>query len=195
MLLQFKVRKKRALMALLLLPVFISCATYNQSMNKYYSAVQAHEYDKALHKLEKNKYIKRNRNQLLYYFEAGKMYRLNGDYKTSNQYFNLADDYIESSKKTAGDVLAGNLVNPMQQAYWGEDFEQFMVHYYKALNYIALNETNEAVVEARRISLSTDAQSDKFRNKDKRYSVDAFALNLQGMIYEMAGDLNNAFIS
>ena len=70
-----------------------------------------------------------------------------------------------------------------------------MMHYYKALNYAALGKTEDAVVEARRISLTNNTQSDKFRNKDNRYSNDAFALNLQGMIYEIAGNMNDAFIS
>ncbi len=182
-------------MALLLLPVFSSCVTYNQSMENYYAAVQSHDYDKAIHKLEKNKFINRNRNQLLYFFEAGKLYRLKSDFTTSNKYFNDADNFIESTKKSASDVIVGNLLNPMQQVYRGEDFEQFMVHFYKALNYSALGQTDEAVVEARRITLSVNAQGDKFTNKDRRYNTDAFALNLQGMIYEMGGDINNAFIS
>ncbi len=182
-------------MALLFLPFFFSCVTYHQSMDKYYAAVESRDYDKALRKLDNTKFIKRSRNQLLYFLEAGKVHRLKNDFVTSNQYFNQADDFIESSKKSAGDIVVGNLLNPMQQRYRGEDFEQFMVHYYKALNYSALGQTDEALVEARRISLSEDALGDKYRNKEKKYSTDAFALNLQGMIYEMGGDINNAFIA
>jgi uncharacterized protein len=87
----------------------------------------------------------------------------------------------------------GNIINPMMETYKGEDFELFMVHYYKALNYLDLGMPDEAVVEARRISLSTDRLSDK--TKSNKYNKDAFALNLQGMIYEAAGDFNNAFIA
>ncbi|MBS1743018.1 MAG: hypothetical protein JST81_08275 [Bacteroidetes bacterium] len=176
------------------MPFLLSCATYNSRMNMYYSSVREHNYDKAIRKLD-NKFIKRNRNQLLFYMESGRMYRLKNDYVTSNQYFNQADNFIENYRKTAGDVAVSNLVNPMQQTYRGEDFEIFMVHFYKALNYAALGQTDDALVEARRITLSENTQGDKFINKDKRYSADAFALNLQGMIYEMAGDINNAFIA
>ncbi|MEO7523111.1 MAG: hypothetical protein ABIT58_03410, partial [Ferruginibacter sp.] len=143
-----KLNVKRAYMTLLLLLVFCSCITYHKSMEKYYSAVESHDYDKAIHKLNNNKFINRNRNQLLYYLEAGKMYRLKNDFETSNKYLNQADNYIENSKKSVSDVIVGNLLNPMQQAYRGEDFEQFMLHFYKALNYSALGQTDEAVVEA-----------------------------------------------
>jgi hypothetical protein len=70
-----------------------------------------------------------------------------------------------------------------------------MVHYYKALNYLGLGESDEALVEARRISLTSYAQQDKTGNKDNKYSDDAFSLMMQGIIYEESGDVNNAFIS
>src|SRR5690606_3118840 len=66
--------------------------------------------------------------------------------------------------------------------------------YYKALNYLQLGDHEEALVEARRITLRTYMQDDKVGNKNK-FSEDAFSLSLQGMIYEAAGDINNAFIA
>ena len=164
-------------------------------MNDYYANVKDHNYDKAMRSLEKNKLIKKNRNALLYNLEMGKLYFLKNDAQKSNVYLNRADDMIENNSKSFVDIVTANLLNPMQQAYRGEDFEQFMVHYYKALNYASLGQTEDAVVEARRITLSSNEQANKFLNKEGRYSKDAFALNLQGMIYEMAGDVNNAFIA
>ena len=164
-------------------------------MTNYYADIKAHNYDKALHSLEKNKLIKKDRNTLLYNMEMGKLYFLKNDAAKSNLYLNRADDIAESLNKSLKDVALGNLLNPMQQAYRGEDFEQFMLHYYKALNYAVLGQTEDATVEARRITLAANAQNDKFTNKENRYSKDAFALNLQGMIYETAGDINNAFIA
>ena len=164
-------------------------------MTNYYANIKAHNYEKALHSIEKNKVIKKDRNALLYNMEMGKLYFLKNDAAKSNLYLNRADDIAESQNKSLKDVALGNLLNPMQQAYRGEDFEQFMLHYYKAVNYTALGLTDAAVVEARRITLAANTQNNKFINKEKRYSKDAFALNLQGMIYEMAGDVNNAFIA
>ena len=164
-------------------------------MDGYYADIREHNYSKAMKSIQRNRLIKKDRNALLYHLELGKLYRLQNDPLNSNIYLNRADGMMESSRKNAKDIALGNLINPMHETYRGEDFEQFMVHFYKALNYSALGQTDEAVVEARRITLAVNAQSDKFRNKDKRYSTDAFALNLQGMIYEMAGDMNNAFIS
>ncbi len=186
---------KRTLTAWLLVPFVFSCNSYNKSMMSYYANVKAHNYDKALHSIEKNKLIRKDRNALLYNMEMGKLYFLKNDAEKSNLYLNRADGIVENNSKSFKDIALGNLLNPMQQTYRGEDFEQFMLHYYKALNYTKLGQIDEAVVEARRITLSANTQNDKFTNKENRYSKDAFALNLQGMIYEMAGDVNNAFIS
>ncbi|MCY7293442.1 MAG: hypothetical protein LH615_14790, partial [Ferruginibacter sp.] len=186
---------KRAWTAWLLVPFLFSCATYNKSMDSYYANLKEHNYDKAQRSLEKNRLIKKDRNELLYNMEMGKLYRLKNDPVNSNKFFNRADGMIESNNKSFRDIALGNILNPMQQAYRGEDFEQFMLHYYKALNYAAIGQTEDAVVEARRITLSSNEQGDKFRNKENRYNKDAFALNLQAMIYEMAGDVNNAFIA
>jgi uncharacterized protein len=186
---------QRVLAVFMLVPVLFSCATYHKSMNAYYADLREHNYEKAMRSIENNKLIKKDRNALLYNLEMGKLYRLQNDFANSNMHLNLADGMLESNQKTFVDVALGNLFNPMRQTYRGEDHEKFMMHFYKALNYAALGKTEDAVVEARRITLSSTAQGDKFINKESRYSKDAFALNLQGMIYEMAGDINNAFIS
>ncbi len=187
--------KRTWIAGLLMSVLFCSCASYNSRMTAYYNNIENKQYDKAMHSLNKNSFIQRDRNRLLYYFEKGKLYHLMQNFDSSNLYLNLADNFIETQRKTAGDVMKANLINPMMQTYLGEDIERFMMHYYKGLNYLHLNKTEDAVVEARRITLAENAQGDKFNNKTNRYSKDAFALNLQGMIYEASGDINNAFIA
>ena len=186
---------KRAWTVWLFVPFVFGCSSYNKSMTSYYTNLKAHNYDKALRSLEKNRLLKKDRNALLYNMEMGKLYFLKNDAEKSNLYLNRADAMVESNNKSLKDIALTKLLNPMQQTYRGEDFEQFMLHYYKAVNYSALGKMEDAVVEARRITLSTNTQNDKFAHKENRYSKDAFALNLQGMIYEMAGDVNNAFIA
>ena len=179
----------------MLVPLLISCSTYRTSMQSYYNEMDAHHYDKAWQRLEKNKKIKKDRNKLLYLMEAGKVWHLKNDFEKSNFYFNEADRFIENRHQSIGSIAAANLLNPMHETYTGEDFEKFMLHYYKALNYCSLGNIEDALVEARRINLDLGKQSDKYHDKKNRYSKDAFALNLQGIIYEMGGDINNAFIA
>lgn len=171
------------------------CASYNDMIASYYKQVSSANYTEAQKELDKNKLLQKPRNKLLFLMEKGKMSHLAGDYENSNRYFNEADQMLENGMDGAMDAVVGTLVNPMTQSYKGEDFEKFMIHYYKALNYVYLNQSEDAIVEARRISLQSQEQGDKFNDKDSRYSKDAFSLMLQGLIYERDGDVNNAFIA
>jgi len=173
----------------------LGCASYNDRIIPYYQNISAGNYATAEKELDKNSLIQKPRNKLLFLMEKGRVSHLLGEYENSNKYFNEADQLLETGLTGTMDATVGILVNPMTQRYKGEDFEKFMIHYYKALNYLYLHHTEDAVVEARRISLQTQEQGDKFNNKDKRYSQDAFSLMLQGMIYESNNDINNAFIS
>lgn len=185
-----------SLVAFCFLLLFLSsCGTYNTRIREYYTAVYHEKYSDASSELDKNKLLQKSRNRLLYLFEKGRIEHALGNYESSNRYLNQADSLIEQNRTSAGDVITGTLINPMMQKYLGEDFEKVMIHYYKALNYIYLNETDEAVVEARRISLQNQQLGDKFREKNNRYSRDAFSQILQGIIYESSNDINNAFIA
>jgi hypothetical protein len=178
------------------LMLFLSgCATYNEQVLPYYKSVRTGNYPEAEKQLDRNALIQKPRNQLLFLMEKGRISHLNGEYEKSNRYFNGADSLLESGMTDAGDAAVGVLVNSMSQRYKGEDVEKFMIHYYKALNYIYLGKKDDAIVEARRITLQAQEQGDKFNNKTNRYSNDAFSLTLQGLLYESDGDYNNAFIA
>lgn len=177
-----------------LLLLLSSCASYNRQAAGYYSQLRAGNYEAAQKELAKTKLLKKKRNQLLFNLEMGKVAHLRGQWEESNRYFNEADLQMEDARTTAGDIALGNLLNPMMQTYRAEDFEKYLVHYYKAINYLQLGLTDEAMVEARRITLRTQTQQDKTGNKDK-YSEDAFSLSIQALIYEASGDINNAFIA
>lgn len=185
----------KARTVLLVLPFLISCASYRTKLSDYYSNIGRENYAAALEAKKANRFLSQDRNKLLYYMERGKLFHLMQSYDSSNLYLNKADEFLESKRKTAGDFITSNLLNPMTQTYLGEDFERFMIHYYKALNYLYLNDPEGARVEARRITLSTSEQEDKFRVGSDRYKQDAFAFTVQGMIYELNGETNNAFIS
>lgn len=172
-----------------------SCASYNSRIQTYYSSITEGDYSKADKALESNKLLKAGRNKLLYLLEKGRVAHLQGSYDTSNFFFNEADRIMEEQGRKPADVAVGLLINPMMQQYKGEAFEGIMIHYYKALNYLYLNQPDEALVEARRITLQNQQIGDNVKNKEKRFSGDAFSLMLQGLIYETSGDVNNAFIA
>lgn len=174
----------------------VSCATYHQLSAKYQHEVLSGDFDVAMKSIDDNKFFKKDRNELLYCLEKGKIAYLKGDYKLSNELFNQADLLIEDHKKNLGGEVLGVLTNPEKTTYKSEDFEKVAIHYYKALNYIFLNLYDDALVEAKRINLQLQKINDSYpAGKKNRYTTDAFALTLQGFLYEVTGNLNDAFIS
>jgi hypothetical protein len=171
-----------------------SCNSYNRQAADYYSNLQEGNFKKAGKALDQNRLLKKSRNRLLYILEKGKLCHLLQQYDLSNRYFNEADLLMEASRTSVKDIAFGTLLNPMMKTYQGEDFEKYLIHYYKALNYLQLGQPAEALVEARRISLRSYAQQDKAGSTD-HYSEDAFSLMLQGMVYEKNEEINNAFIA
>jgi len=185
----------KTLVSLALMFFVFGCATYHDRITDYYQRMLQQDYSAADQALDKNKLLQKTRNLLLFYMEKGRVEHLRGNYALSNQYLNKADLLIEDQVTKVGDVMVGLFLNSMSQSYKGEEFEIFMIHYYKALNYLYLGQSQEALVEARRISLQNYEQGDKYNNKTTRYSKDAFSLNLQGLIYESTGNFNDAFIA
>ena len=70
-----------------------------------------------------------------------------------------------------------------------------MINFYKALNYIDLNDMEGALVEVRKINIKLNQLNDKYPDNKNRYQRDAFAHLLMGLIYDATGDYNNAFIA
>jgi uncharacterized protein len=173
--------------------LLFSCASYNKQARGYYDHLRKGEYEKASISLDNTKLLKKERNRLLFLLERGKVSHLLGQWDSSNTYLNEADYIMENAALSAKDIAVGTLINPMMQKYRAEAFEKYLVHYYKALNYLQMNQPQEAMVEARRISLRTYQQED-VTGKNK-YADDAFSFMLQGMIYEKNSDNNNAFIA
>jgi hypothetical protein len=181
--------------ALLLFIMLQSCATYNGQV-----AVEADLYngnfDKVAAEMDKNSFLKKDKNRLLYLLEKGKLEHLRGNYEASNslleQAYIMVDDKI---KTTAGQYVAAKFTNPNAEPYKGEDFEKVTIHYYKALNYFMMGSPAEALVEAKRINIKLYELNEKYTVNKNKYSEDAFSQILQGIIYESTGDINNAFIA
>mgnify|MGYP001052715885 CR=1 FL=1 len=186
---------KRALAVFVLMPFLLSCASYNARISGYYDYMTSGNYTMADKALDNVRLLQKKRNHFLYLVEKGRIAQLLHQYDTSNSFFNEADNLAEDTKSNIGDIAIGTITNPMMQQYQPEAFEKFMLHYYKAINYLQLGKTEDALVEARRITIQANEQENKYGDKINRYSKDAFSFMLQGIIYESAGDMNNAFIA
>ena len=174
-----------------------SCGiTYNDKSFEFQNEVYYRNFDKAAALIEDNKFLSKKRNRLLYLMEKGKVEHMNANYQESNQLLEEAYTLIENRiTSNTGQAIAAKLTNPMAAPYQGEDFEKVMIHYYMALNYFQLGMPNEALVEAKRINIKLQELNQKYSKNKNKYTEDAFAQILQGLLYEATGDINNAFIA
>lgn len=184
----------RALLTCCSLFILTACATYYQKQAEFNTNFESGNIEKAKTLLEKDKKGAEGKAKLLYNLNRGTVEWMTGDYEQSNKYFNTADLLAEDYQKNMANKALSLVTNPMAEEYRGEDFELVLLYYYKAINYLNLGQHDEALVECRRLNLRLQQINDKYKKKN-RYSVDAFGLNLMGIIYESGGDDNNAFIA
>lgn len=173
-----------------------SCATYYQQNEAFNNSFANGDMMAAEEHLDGNKKMKAQRNKVLYLVNKGTLAWMQQDYALANKYFNEADLFIEDQRKNFGSEALAIISNPSVKPYKPEDFENVLINYYKAIGYLQLGNNEEAIVECRRVNEKLYTINDKYpRNHKNRYSDDAFAHNLMGMIYDASKDYNNAFIA
>jgi hypothetical protein len=152
------------------------------------------DFERAAEKVEKSAGSYSKRSALVYFMDRLITTHLAGQYRASNRYaeksHRLIDDlYTRSISGEAGTWL----LNDSSRDYRGEHFEQIMVHLFSLINYGALGDPEEALVEARRADL-------KFREHARRhgenapYSEDALMRWLAAVMYEAEGERDDAFL-
>jgi len=172
-----------------------SCMSFYQQNEAMMDAVYQQNYSKALSLMgQESKLAKVKRNRLLYYLNKGSVYTFNNQPDSALIYFRNADYFIEDFSTNSAAYLETMVTNKSYSTYEGEDFEKVLLHYYAAMNYLQLNNLDEALVEAKRMLLKMQKNTDKYQSKNK-YKKDAFAHNLLGIIYDAQGSYNDAFIA
>lgn len=172
------------------------CATFYNITYEFNQDVMSGNYALAEQLLEKNKKFKQPKNVLLYYMNKGYILRQQNKFTESNVYFNNADLYIEDQTRSVGKEALAMITNDGVKAYKADGFESLMIHYYKALNYMALNNTEGALVEVKRMDLMIEQLSSEEKKVTRKLPEEyGFIQNLMGVVYEASGDYNNAFIS
>ncbi len=179
----------------LLLILLTNCATYYQKNYQLQSYIVSGDFNAAEKFMNKDTKSEKGINRVLFFMNQGMVNFMLGNYEKSNYYLNKADLYNEDYKSGYGNEALSLISNPMVKPYKPEDFENVMVHYYKSLNYLMLKNYEEALVECRRVNIILQQLNDKYKKTKNKYSNDAFAHNLMGMIYDASGDKNNAFIA
>lgn len=169
-----------------------ACASHQSRLSPVQKHLLTGSCDHAIKILEELS-SKNDGDRLLYLMEHGSALQICKDYKKSNQIFLEADklseqvDYISSSR-----VLGATLLNEEMIQYKGDIFERLFINISAAINYIELEQFDEAMVEVRRI----DEKYKKFSAEEKNsYELNSFAQYLSGLVWEMDGKYDDACIS
>lgn len=179
----------------LLLPLLSGCGP---SVSRYLLVddslrVQNFQQADAIIQKAENEYGSKSR--VLYGMDRGMTLQLAGEYQQSNAVLEEAEDEVDRlyTRVVRTETLAF-MTNDNALPYEGDPYEQVMINVLKALNYASLNQWQDALVEARRIDHRLNVLSDRVQDKGA-YRDDGFARYLSGILYESAGDVNNAFIA
>jgi hypothetical protein len=187
-------RLQRILVGLLFMAMAGSCATYYRSNLKFNEVFERGDLKSALKTLQEKPSEGAGKKQFLYFVNNGLILSLLGDYNESNRFFERAYVFGEDYRINYLNEAATYFSNPNFAVYRGEDHEHLMLLYYKAMNYLKLGKTEEALVECRRLNIRLLQLSDRYDSPEK-YRKDAFIETLMGLIYEADQDYNNAFIA
>lgn len=171
-----------------------SCASFYESTNQFNREFENGNLDLALEQLQQEKHYAKSNTRFLYYLNNGLLLSMQGKYAESNSFFEKAYLFGEDYKVNYLSEAASFLTNPMITVYRGEDHEHLLPLYYKAVNYLKLNQYEQALVECRRLNQRLLQLSDKYKSPS-RFQRDAFIHNLMGIIYQASQDWNNAFIA
>jgi hypothetical protein len=150
---------------------------------------------KAASIVEQDKEEYGEKSRLLYGMDRGLTLQLAGDYRQSNMVLEQAEEVVEQLyTRTIRSETAAFLTNDNALPYEGDAYEHVLINVVKALNYAAQGDLTEALVEARRIDHRLNVLGDRVKESNG-YRNDGFARYVSGILYEAAGDLNNAFIA
>jgi hypothetical protein len=186
--------KRSALLAGLLLPslLTISCATYQGKVEKSRNLMKSGQYDEAVKTLEPLA-DKKDGDQLVYLLDYSVALQLDGKLKESNQALQQADRLAEAQDYQSLSRQAGSLlINQEMVQYKGDSFEKIFINAYGAMNYLELNQLDDALVETRRMN----DKYNKLNTEDrKNFEKNVFGKYLSALIWEGNQNWDDAYIA
>jgi tetratricopeptide (TPR) repeat protein len=135
---------------------------------------------------------RKDQDEVLHLVELGTIYHASGRYKEAIETFQQAEkltswnDYTSISQET-GSVL----INESVKTHKLDTYEQVLISMYLAIDYTLLGDWENALVEARRVNRQLDKT---ISEGHPNYTHNGFAKYLAGMLFERAGEWNDAWV-
>jgi hypothetical protein len=172
---------------------WFGCATYQDRIRPGVDYAVTGKMNDAVQHFASLAQDKSSRDRLAHLLEYGTILQMAGRYKESSLAFIEADrlseqlDFVSVSQTTMSALSSEEMID-----YKGESFEKIMINAMNAINFIALNDMDSALVEIRRI----DEKVKKFQRDNREdYEFNPFGTYLSGLIYESLQKWDDAYIA
>ncbi|MEN8208114.1 MAG: hypothetical protein ABFR50_02575 [Candidatus Fermentibacteria bacterium] len=177
--------------------IISGCATdYTTEMRPVTSNLRIDRTDLAIEEFRENFPDSTGRDRLLYLMELGNLMRLSGDFPAAENLLLQADRLSDQQRGIEpGQEVEAFLSSDLALEFRGADYEKVFINYCLAVCYASENNMEDALVECRRVNDKLKVLNQNYEENKNRYGDDAFIRYLMGIMYEKAGDLNNALIA
>ena len=129
-----------------------------------------------------------SKDKLLYLMEAGVVLHSKGDYASSNKAFMQADQIADEINVSISKTAMSFLINDVESNFIGENFERVMIKLYIALNYLCLNQPENA----KRYFQKVEFELKDMKFSDAKYKQNLFARYMDAITSESLGRYNDA---
>ena len=132
-------------------------------------------------------------DQLVYMLDYATALQTSGNYTESIKAFAKAEKLVEANDyHSISKIAAATIASEDMIQYKAESFEKIFINIEQAINYMMINQFDDAMVEARRIN----EKIQKFRlDGRENYELNPFAHYLAALLYEADGKMDDAYIS
>ncbi len=170
------------------------CASRGPNYEKINQELRANNCSRLIAYMQDQKSAYGTNQELLYLLDSAMIHMSCHEYREANRFFHRAEAlagrlWTRSLSREAASLLWNEYTKP----YAGEDFERALINLFSAVCYMELEQYEEALVECRRLNALLRLYNDRYETRNV-YKEDALARYLSGMLYEAAGQTDDAFI-
>lgn len=180
--------------SLLLLALVVSvcgCSTYQHRAQQFHAAVQQAQYDQAL---ELTDQLFTRNDKILQLMTQGWLLHQQGQYKASNEQFELAKELnLQYLATSVSENIGSVIFNENVRTYVARPYEHLLIHFYVALNYLYLDSFDNALVEMRQADVSIQRWS--FADAQLVNRAAPLIYSFSGLLYEMNRQPDEALIA
>lgn len=178
---------------LILISIFsVGCTTYQTKVDGIRQQLTFGQYAVALDELRALSLVE-DKDQLLYLLDYATALQMAGRYQESISVFIQADKLAEQlNYYSVTKIIGATLGGEESVQYKGDSFEIFLINSMNALNFLAVQDLDGAMVEARRIN--EKIRKMKLDGREP-YELSPFATYLSALIYEAQKNFDSSYIA